>query len=548
MTDDLEKKLALTQSRAARLKQSQREAEQLLEAKSFELYHANQQLAESEQRLKQKVAEATSELSTTNQELRKTLEEKSKFVGAISHELRTPLNAIIGLSELIDLQQLASNQKDYIKTIRESAQSLMALINEVLEVTQIDSGRATLAPVAVNIDDNSRFIHELFRLEARKKGLKLSFQNNDLPEFLLFDVRRYNQIINNLISNALKNTDQGGIEFTSDYNARGDGFGDLITTIKDTGKGISTEDQLIIFDLYEQIGQPGKGIGMGLTLCKRLCELMNGNIRCQSDGKSGSTFIVTLPVQETDASQAKAAETVSTAALPELAILVAEDNLVNQKVIRAQFDQLGLNIDIAANGKLALEHLNKRRYDAVFLDILMPEMNGEETLAHIRQSTDLQGLHCIALTAASFQEQGQRLLDMGFDQFLSKPVMLNQLSETLQKIAPKKDKKSILFKYLKNQLKEDFHAVFAEVGPIFVQEMEKKAKDLENAIEQKDAEQVRFLCHSMKGESLSMGFNDLANLLQQLEHNPDSDQATVLFNSLKPQLQDTFNCIEQQLG
>lgn len=566
---DLEKKLSLARSRAERLKKSQKESESLLEAKSRELYQANVQLEKAQEQLQTEIKQATYELRVSNHRLKKSLREKSSFIGAISHEIRTPLNAIIGLSELLKLSELNPEQSAQVETVFKSADSLMGLINELLEITQIESGRAELRPEVVDVASNTEFIASLSRIEAKKRNLNLSVKINEMPSSLLFDVRRYNQVLNNLISNALKHTDAGSIDVVCDFTPypKDPKLGTLTTRVIDTGKGISEESQKRIFNMYEQIGNPTQGIGLGLPICKQLCALMLGKIRCESVEGEGSVFSFSIPVEicetktssnETRAENARSMGSTESIEniLPSLKILVAEDNVINQQVLTAQLQQLQQTAEIVEHGGLALERLSDESYDVVFLDIMMPVMDGKETLRKIRESEPRIAQHrCVALTAASFQEQGEHLLSLGFDQFLSKPLTLNSLREALLEasggqstdVTVNSKAQGAHFLRLKQELGDGFGRFFSNVAPIFLAESTKRMQHLVEAIEQKDHDATRFTSHAMKGEAYALELNVLAGYLKQLETEKDPERVLRLLDDAKNELKTQSVIIKNEL-
>ena len=560
---ELEKKLSLARSRAERLKKSQRESENLLEAKSRELYQANLLLEEAQQHLQTEVKQATYELRVSNQRLKKSLLEKSSFIGAISHEIRTPLNAIIGLSELLKLSELKPEQSAQVDTVFKSADSLMRLINELLEITQIESGRAELRPEIVDVVANTKFIVSLSRIDAEKKKLNLNVKINKIPSGLLFDMRRYNQVLNNLISNALKHTDVGSIYVVCDFipHPKDPQLGTLETQVIDTGEGIDDESQKRIFNMYEQIGNPTQGIGLGLPICKQLCDLMLGEIRCQSIKDEGSTFRFSIPVEVCTAVEPTEYEKKIENVLPSMKILVAEDNVINQQVLTAQLQQLQQTAEIVEHGELALECLEKQSYDVVFLDIMMPVMDGKETLRQIRQAEQRIAQHCcVALTAASFQDQGEHLLSLGFDQFLSKPLTLDSLREVLLKVNNEQfvgepanaNMDEVHFHRLKRELGDGFARFFVNVAPIFLEESAKRMQHLTEAIEYHDYDAVRFTSHAMKGEAYALELDVLAEYLKQLETEKDPNVISCLLNDIENEfkaqsiiIKDELNFIEQ---
>jgi len=279
MGDDLKQKLALSQARTERLKMARAEAERLLEQKSRELFDANQKLENTQLQLKDDVKQATYELSVTNHRLQTALNERSAFIGQMSHEVRTPLNAIIGLSEILLTTKLDEIQSDYVDTINNGAKSLIVLLNDMLDITKIEAGRVDIDPQAEYAHRMHKNIVAMFDLEAKEKGLNLQLEiDKTVPQRVSIDKGRYKQIINNLISNAIKNTEQGDIVISASYqvDSISTGMGILKVKVADTGVGIAQDQIERIFNAYEQIGRPNQGVGLGLAICQQLSELMMG--------------------------------------------------------------------------------------------------------------------------------------------------------------------------------------------------------------------------------------------------------------------------------
>ena len=440
MKNDQTIELELAKKRASRLKKACKTAEELLEHKSRELYEANEKLKAAQKNLKNDVAQTTYELSVTNQRLQTALDEKSNFIGQMSHEVRTPLNAIIGLSEILLRTKLDETQHDYIKTINSGANSLIVLLNDMLDITKIEAGRVELKPEPVDMRSLLKSVVTMFKQTASQKGLSLNLKiSSTLPSHLNIDKGRYKQIVNNLINNAVKNTYEGGVVIQASYTPDTiyKGVGTLMTRVIDSGIGIPTDKLNTIFNAYEQLGQATQGVGLGLSICQQLSELMMGKITCKSKVNQGSIFEACLPAEQASQPQApiQADDNKALKALPPLKILVAEDNPTNQKVITAQLSQLGQKADLTNNGQEAYKALQNNDYDVLICDILMPVMDGEQTIRKIRATKgDIAASYCIALTASNYQDQRDKLLDAGFDAFLSKPASLEQLADALSHV------------------------------------------------------------------------------------------------------------------
>lgn len=573
MGDDLKQKLALSQARSERLKKARSEAENLLELKSRELFDVNQALEAAQLRLKDDVKQATYELSVSNKRLQTALNERSAFIGQMSHEVRTPLNAIIGLSEILLTTKLDDAQADYIDTINSGARSLIVLLNDMLDITKIEAGRVDINPQAEDTIRMHRNAVAMFEQEALSKGLNLELKiNENVPASVSIDKGRYKQIINNLISNALKNTESGGVLVDVSYDAHvvSKNMGMLKVKVVDTGVGIAKDQIKRIFNAYEQIGRPNQGVGLGLAICQQLSELMMGKISCQSKPGRGSIFELELPVLAlkdgpvTDVKNAASTHS----ALPTLRILIAEDNPTNQKVITAQLAQLGQQAEVTNNGAEAMTKLAENDYDVVILDILMPIMDGEETIKAIRAAKPSTAQHyCIALTASNYQDQKERLLNLGFDAFLSKPLSLDQLADALndvprtlwvkpsfggafmenQNIVEEAKQNSFDFTYLKTQFGDAHKEIFKEIAPTFLEHAYRELIDLKKFTDAGNAEKVKRTSHSMKGAASSIGLTHLANALLQIESNPDSAKTSSKVSDIEQIMQELKPLIEQEL-
>ena len=576
MTNDINTELALANKRASRYKKARDTAEQLLESKSRDLFDANQQLQVAQAALKNDIAQGTYELSVTNQRLQKSLEEKSNFIGQMSHEVRTPLNAIIGLSEILLRTSLDEEQLDYVSTISSGADSLITLLDDMLDITKIEAGRVELNPEAVDMRATLKSVVTMFTQAMATKGLSLSLKiSSNVPNTVSIDSGRYKQIVNNLINNAVKNTEQGGIVIQLSYakDTISDGVGMLTTRVVDTGVGIPKDKLQSIFNAYEQLGQPGQGIGLGLSICQQLSELMMGKISCHSTVGQGSVFESRLPAQALTTAKPvdKKQSLKPLAKLPPLKILVAEDNPTNQKVITAQLAQLQLSADIANNGSEALAMLDKQDYDVLICDILMPVMDGEQTIRAIRSSkATISSLYCIALTASNFKDQRERLLKQGFDAFLSKPASLQQLLTALQEVPQSlsldstvmnafvektqqakpnlKESELLDFSFLKSQFGDAYRSVFVQIAPSFLEHAYKQLSELEAYSAEQNFERVAKTSHSIKGAASSLGLTRLADVLEAIEKNPSDPSSVTLVDKVRRMMTELKPVIEREIS
>jgi CheY-like chemotaxis protein len=389
------------------------------------------------------------------------------------------------------------------------------------------------------------------------------------------DKGRYKQIINNLISNALKNTNQGGILVDVEYqaNAISHGMGMLVVKVVDTGVGIARSQLSNIFNAYEQIGRPDQGVGLGLAICQQLSELMMGKIVCESKVGRGSIFKLSLPVEQLDDCKFKGINKITPelTPLPPLRILVAEDNPINQKVVTAQLAQLGQRADVVNNGAEAISALKKSAYDVVILDILMPVMDGKETITTIRASKPSIAQHyCIALTASTYENQRERLLELGFDAFLSKPLSLAELSNALKDV-PRglwvtmstdgshvfanysvlddvASQSSFDYSYLKSQFGDAHKSIFKQIAPTFLEYAYADLARLKEAVATDTIEHIEKVSHSMKGAASSIGLSALANVLLKIENASNDPSTHQWLQEIDDMMQHVKPLIEHELN
>ena len=362
---------------------------------------------------------------------------KSEFLSNMSHEIRTPLTGIIGLAQVgIRTPQLA-NARPYLTQIQESGRLLLALVDDVLDVAKVEAGKLTLETGVVVLRENIARSVALVRPRAEAKGLELRIElDENLPQAVVGDDTRVIQVLNNLLSNAVKFTGKGSVTVRASASLV-DGSGWLMISVLDSGIGMGQEQVARLFTPFAQgdasIARKYGGSGLGLTISKQLVEMMGGRIDLSSQAGLGSCFTVRLPVQVAEVAQPLALVPESGVAAQRLAgmrILAAEDDSVNQWVLRELLEQEGASIQIANDGLLALDLLaGKQHFDVLVTDIQMPGINGYETA---RRALELRpNLPVIGLTAYAMQEERQRCLDAGMQAHVTKPVDVDKLVEAL---------------------------------------------------------------------------------------------------------------------
>ncbi|SMD32863.1 His Kinase A (phospho-acceptor) domain-containing protein [Reichenbachiella faecimaris] len=370
---------------------------------------------------------------------------KSDFLSMISHEIRTPLNAIIGIGHILMNESPREDQLNYIKSLRWSGESLLALINDVLDFNKIEAGKVEFESTPFNILDAVQGAKESFVMKANEQNNELVLRIQDgMPEFLIGDPTRLTQILNNLISNAIKFTKNGCVRIDVGYDDKSDAHVDLKIDVSDTGVGIASDKQKEIFKHFSQADSRTNrqfgGTGLGLTITKQLIELQNGNIKVESELGVGSVFSLIMPFQVPEQSiiQENAANIhPKKDGIAGIKVLVVEDIAVNRLVVEKFMLDWGVEVDLAENGKEAIHMVITERYDLVLMDLQMPVMDGfiatEEIRKLKRPKYKYQKLPIIALTAASVSEIKEEVFASGMNDIVTKPINPVELYKVLQK-------------------------------------------------------------------------------------------------------------------
>jgi len=365
---------------------------------------------------------------------------KSEFLANVSHEVRTPMTGVLGMADLLINSPLTSEQREYVSGILASARLQLSILNDLLDSAKMESGMLILASQDFSPASLVNDLITMYHGMAAEQGLQLSAEITGLPTRVKGDARRLQQVLGNLISNAIKFTPSGKVwvEATVGANRSAPGHIELIFAVRDTGIGIPTEAHERIFENFTQVESSATrrygGSGLGLNICRHLIQQMGGSIHVESKAGAGSTFwfSITLPrcdeprpTQERDA----AAPLCLQVTLP---ILVAEDNRVNQRVVCSQLQRLGLRCEIAQNGREALDKCSVSRFAAVLMDCQMPEMDGWEAARRIRQ---LPGGHLpvIAMTASTSAADRKLASEAGMDDFIAKPFSQAELVAVLSR-------------------------------------------------------------------------------------------------------------------
>lgn len=499
---------------------------------------------------------------------------KSNFLATMSHEFRTPMNAVLGLSEVLSLSELTSEQRDIVKTIHGSADGLLVLLNDILDHAKIDARRMTLEHSPVNIEELTKQVLATLRLRALEKRIALDLSVSTLPRYISGDPARIRQILVNLVSNAIKFTDAGNVSVRVDARPIDQERNEIRIQVEDTGAGISEKNLERIFSPFEQghatlLGNRG-GTGLGLTISRNLAELMGGSLTVRSTLGKGSTFEFTFPADNASAPEFTFTDQVNeNAPIQPLRILVAEDNATNQRVAIAMLNQLGYEADVAGNGQIAVEKTAQSSYDIIFMDRHMPEVDGIEATTRIRALTTLEKRpHIIAMTASAFADDRAACLKAGMDTFLSKPIRMDDLSNALMRARtgqtvstttpaqdPTEPNLPILDLVPLEQLRalagaDDPHFL-ASLCTDFIRDSEERLDRFSSLFNAKDIKTFEREAHSMKSASASLGalrVSAICSKLERLANSGTLDGSSLLLGQLRVEFNVAREKLERELA
>ena len=420
------------------------------------LEHANQQLVDYSQTLEQKVEDRTADLLVAKEAADSANRAKNDFLANMSHELRTPLNAILGTTQLLEEQIVGALNAEQIKTLQttgRSARHLLSLINDILDLARVESGRLTLDCAPTDVVALCQFCLTVVKQQAHKKGLRLDAKLPDTLPLLIVDERRVREVIINLLSNAVKFTSSGGsVTLELGYQSSLEPLDTAVSsspntltfTVRDTGIGISSEYMENLFKPFVQIDSALNrrygGTGLGLALIKSIVELHGGKVSVWSEVGVGSCFTVELPcdsatsyLSSTDTAIANISQPNSTRPERSASILLVEDDVDNIAATIKYLAAKGYRVQVANDGNQAIAAVLSKVPDLILMDIQMPGMDGLEAIQQIRRHPHLADVPIIALTALAMRGDRERCLAAGADDYLSKPVRLSQLVTTINR-------------------------------------------------------------------------------------------------------------------
>lgn len=463
------------------------------------------------------------QLEEARQNAEQSLETRKLFLANISHEIRTPINAISGMSGILADTEISETQKQYVNAIQSSSKSLMVIVNDILDMSKLESGKFSAEFIPFDLRTVLDPLYTSYLLKTDEKGIAFSIDYpENMPKWVFGDPTRLGQILNNLISNAIKFTDKGSVSLKITFEKKEKSY-EFCFRVTDTGIGIDPEKLKTIFEFFSQedntITRRFGGTGLGLAISKSLAELLGGEIKVESKKNEGSTFKVCLSMPEAS-EQAKISSTQKTD-LTDKNVLVVEDNELNRFLAVTILKKWKANIQIAENGEEAVEAIKNKPIDIVLMDIQMPVMDGVAAAIIIRNELK-SNVPIIALTANALESEKEKCWQAGMNEYVTKPYNPDLLKEKIILLIQNNSKsqeqqtENISLENL-SELMNGSKEQMIRMTTVFLDQIEKHFNEIKVALHSNDLEQITTITHKLKSSFKLFGLNKTGVLLERIE-------------------------------
>ena len=496
---------------------------------------------------------------------------KEVFLANMSHEIRTPMNGVLGIAGLLAKTKLDEQQRNYLRLIQESANNLLLLVNDVLDLEKIILGKLQFEHVVFSLADRIELCLQSFIYKAEEKGIGLVFENLLGEELVVLgDPYRLSQVMNNLITNAIKFTEAGAVTIETKLVQKTNNEVWIAFSVRDTGIGITESQMGLIFEPFMQahvaITRTHGGTGLGLSICRELITMMGGELKVESVSGKGSSFSFELPfaISSSKLNQSTVAQDLNYQSLGNRYVLVAEDVELNQYLVRHIMESWGFTVDVVSNGRDAVNKIQENNYDLVLMDIQMPEMDGMEATRAIRQLSDpvKAAIPIVALTANALKGDSEKYLAAGMNDFLPKPfneqklfqVISNNLKTSVKETIPMSETNTTV---IENQEKlYDLSMVQTIAGgdagfvkkmvQLFIETVPPSMTDIQRETDQQNWVNVSKLAHKMKATIDSMGIVKIKEVVRVIEANgKKGEEVDKIPGQVQEVIQVLEGCVQQ---